>query len=360
MSHTIDTFIDIINNYNGFCVLLIHSYVSPTDLLLKQLQILEKNISENIAILFSAEEDANTICEVIGFKNVNKNDVTDELEKLNQSLYEYFSPYGNNIVFKFGKVVEKVEDIYISLNSAKELLSIHFAHKLYISSVANNSHGNIFGEEFKEKYAKKLEEALFAKDDSKIEANVISFLKAMLEYGISKLNIIKANSILLCFTLCDNLHLTKRDKIFNSFILDVSSILDCICVDDISFCLINSLINLKEALFIQLSETKFVNKVKTIIDENLETVDIGFIARKMDISKNHLSLKFKKHTGKTINSYITQKRIERAKQLLMEGELYIYEIASQVGYKDVAYFSKLFKRVVGCLPAEFKERADVL
>lgn len=358
--HVTDSeFLNIIKDYNGFCVLVIHSYIFPVDLIMKQLKSLQTIFPENVSFLFSTVEGPNMICEVIGLKNADEDDFTNRLEKLNQLLFEYFSPYGNSIVFKLGKMVNSLKDINISLKNAKELLSTHFAPKV-CTPLTNDFRGNIFQEEFRINYAEKLEEAIFAKDQSKIEAIVISFLKAMLELGIDKLNMIKANCILLCFTLCDNLHLTKEDKIFKNFISDISSILDCICVDDISFCLVNSLIKLKESLFMQCLETKFIKKVKAIIDENLGTVDIDFIARKMNISKNHLALKFKKHTGKTINSYITYKRMERAKQLLKEGELYIYEIASQVGYKDVAYFSRLFKKFVGCLPTEFKERSDIL
>ena len=70
----------------------------------------------------------------------------------------------------------------------------------------------------------------------------------------------------------------------------------------------------------------------------------------------HSSL-FKRHTGQTLNDYITSVRLQKASELLRTHGCYIYEAADRVGYKDVAYFSKLFKQQYGCTPAEYKAEA---
>lgn len=51
-------------------------------------------------------------------------------------------------------------------------------------------------------------------------------------------------------------------------------------------------------------------------------------------------------------------RIDRSKELLLENRLKVYEIAEQVGYKNVDYFHKKFKKYVGISPAEFRKQPD--
>jgi two-component system, response regulator YesN len=62
---------------------------------------------------------------------------------------------------------------------------------------------------------------------------------------------------------------------------------------------------------------------------------------------------FQKAVGESFKSYLTHVRMEKAKQLLLEGELYIYEIADQVGYSHVHYFTRQFKRFFHASPTEF-------
>ncbi|EXX86453.1 hypothetical protein BG53_06185 [Paenibacillus darwinianus] len=77
----------------------------------------------------------------------------------------------------------------------------------------------------------------------------------------------------------------------------------------------------------------------------------------MFLTPSYLSKLFKTETGKTITDYMIAVRMERAKALLREQQGWkTYEVGEKVGYSDPAYFNKVFKRVVGCTPKEFRER----
>lgn len=76
-----------------------------------------------------------------------------------------------------------------------------------------------------------------------------------------------------------------------------------------------------------------------------------------NISSRQLNRVFKRETGITITQKIHQIRIERAKQLLLETDELVIHIAGRVGYEDPAFFSQLFRRVVGCSPGKFRDRA---
>lgn len=99
-----------------------------------------------------------------------------------------------------------------------------------------------------------------------------------------------------------------------------------------------------------------IARAKQMIQNNLmEETSLVHIAAHLYLHPNYLSRLFKEAEGVSISEYITQIRMEKAKELLGKPELKIYEIAVQVGYESVASFSRLFKREVGVSPKEYRK-----
>ncbi|WP_223589376.1 response regulator transcription factor [Neobacillus bataviensis] len=73
------------------------------------------------------------------------------------------------------------------------------------------------------------------------------------------------------------------------------------------------------------------------------------------ISREYISRKFKQEFNVNISDYIVRIRMERAKALLKNRQLKIYEIAGMIGYQDDKYFRKVFKKVEGVTPNEYRE-----
>ena len=71
------------------------------------------------------------------------------------------------------------------------------------------------------------------------------------------------------------------------------------------------------------------------------------------MNANYLGQVFKRETGKTFTTYVTDMRIERAKVMLMTGSVSIGGIADAVGFNDYFYFLKTFKRVTGTTPKQY-------
>ena len=87
-----------------------------------------------------------------------------------------------------------------------------------------------------------------------------------------------------------------------------------------------------------------------------EKLDITFLAGEVYLTPTYLSNLFKKETGFTIGQYITQVRMQAAKQLLISDmSLKLYQIAQMCGYSDQNYFAKIFKRQEGINPSEFRQ-----
>ncbi len=78
------------------------------------------------------------------------------------------------------------------------------------------------------------------------------------------------------------------------------------------------------------------------------------IAQRMNISYNYLSTVFKQINGKNFSAYLIDVKMSRAKQMVLEGSLKMYEIAEKVGYSNAKYFTEQFKKTVGMTPSEYK------
>ena len=93
------------------------------------------------------------------------------------------------------------------------------------------------------------------------------------------------------------------------------------------------------------------------IEENLtQRLTLNQVASSINLSPNYLSSLFKKELGVGFVDYITEKRDERAKELLENTGLRTYEVAQQAGFVDESYFSKTFKRLTGKRPSAFRKR----
>lgn len=78
------------------------------------------------------------------------------------------------------------------------------------------------------------------------------------------------------------------------------------------------------------------------------------IAEALNISPNYLHTVFVKHIGITPFEYVTQKRIEKAKKLIMAGEKTMLEIAMEIGFCSQSHFNKVFKEKTGQTPVEYR------
>ncbi|GIP18617.1 hypothetical protein J40TS1_42590 [Paenibacillus montaniterrae] len=84
-----------------------------------------------------------------------------------------------------------------------------------------------------------------------------------------------------------------------------------------------------------------------------EDISVGECAAHVHLSASYFSSLFKRVTGMTVTQYMTWERIQKAKQLLVEGAQ-VQEVAASVGYEERRYFSEMFKKVTGQTPSEYR------
>lgn len=107
-------------------------------------------------------------------------------------------------------------------------------------------------------------------------------------------------------------------------------------------------------------KSKYVMEALNYIKEHISNPDlcVGEIAEDLGISESHLSHVFKKETSYTINAYITRFRMREAMKKLSDCRVKVYTVAEQVGYRDITYFSTVFKKMIGVNPSEYQDRCS--
>lgn len=101
----------------------------------------------------------------------------------------------------------------------------------------------------------------------------------------------------------------------------------------------------------------FVKKAIEYVGDHYADQDLSVdrICSELSVSSAYFSTVFKKETGKTFVTYLTDYRMEKALQLLIEKDEKTYVIAQQVGYGDPNYFSYVFKKQFGTSPSKYKQ-----
>lgn len=121
--------------------------------------------------------------------------------------------------------------------------------------------------------------------------------------------------------------------------------------------MLERLVTIQEALEKSDSSDKAVIRdILRFIQENYrKEISINAIAEHVHLAPTYMCILFKKEKGVSINDYITQSRIEEAKELLRDRKLKLYEVSARVGYQDANYFSKVFRKLTGMIPSQYRD-----
>jgi AraC-like DNA-binding protein len=108
------------------------------------------------------------------------------------------------------------------------------------------------------------------------------------------------------------------------------------------------------------SEPPMITKAKEFIKANhAEDISLGEVAKAVNTSTFYFCKMFKKGTGLHFTEYVSRVRIENAKNLLLNPNLRISEIAYQVGFQSLTHFNRVFKKIVGEAPTEYRSKVHL-
>ncbi|MGV3757367.1 MAG: helix-turn-helix domain-containing protein [Verrucomicrobiota bacterium] len=104
------------------------------------------------------------------------------------------------------------------------------------------------------------------------------------------------------------------------------------------------------------SEPPVIRKAKEFIHEHqAEDITLGQVAKSVNTSTFYFCKIFKKYSGLNFTDYVSRVRIEKAKNLLLNPNLRVSEIAYEVGFQSLTHFNRVFKRIVGQSPTQYRE-----
>lgn len=130
-------------------------------------------------------------------------------------------------------------------------------------------------------------------------------------------------------------------------------------VSDIRSWFIQHIFEISERLYEKSNsrDSKFIRSVIQTMKERMsENITIKDIAQHFSFSPSHIGFLIKERSGNTFNELLVQLRMEKACELLKEPGLKIYEVADQVGYRYLPYFSRQFKEKFAMTPMEYRKR----
>lgn len=105
----------------------------------------------------------------------------------------------------------------------------------------------------------------------------------------------------------------------------------------------------------QTAEPPVITRAKQFIQEHQgEDLSLGQVAKAVNTSTFYFCKMFKKVTGVNFTDYLSRVRIEKAKNLLLNPNLRISEIAYEVGFQSLTHFNRVFKKIVGQSPTEYR------
>ena len=135
-------------------------------------------------------------------------------------------------------------------------------------------------------------------------------------------------------------------------------------LDELKFAIDRSVRSLNQVSLMDILNNKPSNLAKEQVNMMLdyihehfdEEINLTSLSDRMHLNRHYVSRFFKEAVGMNFIDYLTNYRIEKAKQLLMKTDDSITEIAGTVGYLDATYFSKLFKKKAGFSPYQYRKK----
>jgi len=162
--------------------------------------------------------------------------------------------------------------------------------------------------------------------------------------------------------------LDAQDKLIDMLqSADLSAyVINDIRIESYRFKNINAMVLAFRNYFLQAVQSKLAEKDREesrpiriarqfILQKYSEAITLEIVAAKVGLSPTYFSTVFKQSTGQGFTEYLTDVRINSAKNLLRSSSMNIQEISEAIGFTDSKYFRKLFKKVTGLRPSEYRK-----
>ena len=323
---------------------------------------LENSIDESSVIMFDRDLEGKAFL----FKADTKEQLEESICDFCDKSKEIFSKYeGVGYFGGIGECAERLRDVPHSFETANKAFTKRYftTESGFVRSeeledrVITEDEFDVENLDIKNLDRSKLREFLKFGDGAETEYFVDEFLASFGSNAI-KSQIFRQYIIMDVYfsvvEFVDSLSLEQEDQTLSGFKPDIMRSEDESKKYIVS--IINKGIELREGN-ISDHNTDVVDSIKRYIEDNYadEDLSLNSMASHVNFSPNHLSMVFSQQTGNTLIKYLTDYRMNKAKELLKLTNKKSSEISIMVGYKDPHYFSYLFKKTQGVTPTQFRE-----
>lgn len=175
----------------------------------------------------------------------------------------------------------------------------------------------------------------------------------------SKNTLIILNSLLRKNLERAKIHPFYIDRISSKWALRIEAMSSLSVVDE----MVREMVESYSQLVRRYSQANYTHNVRAAINYlrfHLSESDLSLkkIAQELGVNASYLSQQFNRETGKRLTEYLAELRVEEAKQLLRSSDtMTVSRVATAVGYSDVNYFSRIFRKYTGKTPTEFRNQS---
>ncbi len=221
-----------------------------------------------------------------------------------------------------------------------------------------NSSKNIVDEKVVYSKIDKIVESIAQNDMNKVTKNIDLFFSVLSFYRVET-NMFRTYTINLIIKVFEHFHkYFEEEKTIIDFSL-IDRVVNSKSEEEIK----NAIVRQIKDISIKIEQNKKDERLEIIregtkyLNENysMTYLDLSTLANELHVSTSYISKEFKRITGKTVIEYLTNIRMEKAKELLKNTNLKVFEISMRVGYDDANYFSYNFRKHIGTSPLKYRK-----
>lgn len=304
------------------------------------------------------------ICIIVG-RNTSESNcdfnslLYNRLELIRAAVYKHLS---FTITIGVGREKNELYDIHISYKESivalKNKLTIGKNKVISYNSVAESEiRGNFFTSEHRSRLLMNMRIA----DEAEVEKLIKQIFSKIRREGIQHevFTVMCIEIIAVCMEFTVEVGLSIKDMLPNSQFNIIEEIQSRNSIDEIENWVLTIFIHTIEMVKKNRNSkaSRLIEEVKKYIIENYHDSELTIddIAKNLFVNYTHLCFIFKRDTGMTINEYLTEYRISKAKEFFDKGDVLVLDVAAKVGYADANYFAKCFKKFYGLAPSKYIE-----
>lgn len=280
-------------------------------------------------------------------------DIHPEISKIFANSGEIILSYG------IGSRISGIENTYFSYQQAAIALQQSFYSNSPVFVSSANTYDDLpldFGNDVEKQFSVLIKQ----ENQKQIEDFIYKTTELIRKYKNTIVNHIKN----IFYNLLNILDKHAKDRGIDNFYAEnikTSIWNDVIAINslnDLRDYTIEKITRIFELLDVKDNTFRVVFEVMKFIQNNYQNnhLSIKHISEYLHLTRTYLCTLFKKETGKTINNYITEIRVEKSKELLKNREIKLYELSKSVGYSNPKYFASVFKKATGLAPSAYRER----